>query len=542
MDAKAIDALIESMSIDELIGQLLIYCYSPKWTDEGFTELVRRTKPGGLFFNSATPEMIKRFVDIANREERVPVIVSADVENGPGCAIQGETLLPFAMAWGACDDADLLERAGEATAAIARKNGIHWTFAPDVDLSLNPNNPCTNVRAVSDSPRQVVKIAGAYLRGLQKNNVMMACCKHFPGNGVDDRNSHFCTIINHLSKEEWMETYGYVYKKLIAEGVASIMPAHTAFPAYDDEKIDDIVGYKSATFSKKILTGLLKEELGFDGCIVSDALSMIGSCSMFPEDKLVAEFIKAGGDMALFAQPADFDRIKAAYESGDLPLERIKDAVRRVLKLKERARIFDDNKLCEEDIETKYDIEAIANEIGERSIKFVRNAKGVLPVKLEKGDKVLVINIQRVETTRVVTPMVRYLDEFENELRARGLEVEVLTNPGHVTVKEKMQDAKTVFVNCKIGVQDYLGGSLRVAWANIMAFWRGFLLEHPSVVFTSFGDPYKLYEFPYLYTYINAFSSSEASQRGAVKVLLGEKPMVAKNPVTHKGFFEREVE
>lgn len=542
MDVKAIDSLIESMSIDELIGQLLIYCYSPKWTDEEFTELVRRTKPGGLFFNSATPEIIKRFVDIANKEERVPVIVSADVENGPGCAIKGETLLPFAMAWGACDDPALLEKAGEATAAIARKNGIHWTFAPDVDLSLNPNNPCTNVRAVSDSPKQVVKMAGAYLRGLQKNDVMMACCKHFPGNGVDDRNSHFCTIINHLSKEEWMETYGYVYKKLIAEGVASIMPAHTAFPAYDDEKIDDIIGYKSATFSKKILTGLLKEELGFDGCIVSDALSMIGSCSMFPEDKLVAEFIKAGGDMALFAQPADFDRIKAAYESGDLPLERIKDAVRRVLKLKERARVFEDNKLYPEDIEVKYDIKAIADEIGEKSIKFVRNAKGVLPVKLEKGDKVLVINIQRVEAARVESPMVRYLDEFENQLRARGLEVEVLTNPGHMTVKEKMKDAKTVFVNCKIGVQDYLGGSLRVAWANIMVFWRGFLFEHPSVVFTSFGDPYKLYEFPYLYTYVNAFSSSEASQRGAVKVLLGEKPMVAKNPVNHKGFFEREVE
>ena len=542
MDAKKIDALIESMTTDELIGQLLCYCYSPKWTDEEFEKLVKRTKPGGLFFNSATPEMIKKFVDIANKEGRVPVIVAADVENGPGCAIQGETLLPFAMAWGACDDEALIERAGETTAAIARKNGIHWTFAPDVDLSLNPNNPCTNVRSISDSPKQVVKIGGAYLRGLQKNNVMVACCKHFPGNGVDDRNSHFCTIVNDLSKEEWMATFGHVYKELIAQGVASIMPAHTAFPAYDDEKIDEIVGYKSATFSQKILTGLLKEELGFEGCIVSDALSMIGSCSMFPENKLVPEFIKAGGDMALFAQPSDFDRIKEAYESGDLSLERIKDAVRRILVLKKRARILEDNKLCEDDIEIKYDIKAIADEIGERSIKIVRNAKGVLPVKLEKGDRVLVINIQRVEAARVVSPMVRYLDEFENELRARGLEVEVLTNPGHVTVKEKMKDAKTVFVNCKIGVQDYLGGSLRVAWANIMTFWRGFLFEHPSVVFTSFGDPYKLHEFPYLYTYVNAFSSSEASQRGAVKVLLGEKPMVAKSPVNHKGYFEREVE
>lgn len=542
MDVKAIRELIESMSLDELVGQLLCYQYAPKWTDEEFAEIVRRTKPGGLFFNGTTADVVKRVVDIANKEGNIPVIVSADVENGPGCAIKGETVLPFPMAWGACDDAELIEKAGEATAAIARKNGIHWTFAPVVDLSLNPNNPCTNVRAVSDSPKHVVKIAGAYLRGLQKNNVMMACCKHFPGDGIDDRNCHFCTIENSLSKEEWMNTYGYVYKKLIAQGVASIMPAHSSFPAYDDEKVDDIVGYKPATFSKKILTGLLKGELGFDGCIVSDALSMIGACSMFSEATLVPEFIKAGGDMALFAQPSDFDRIKEAYEAGDISLERIKDAVFRVLTLKERARVFDDNKLREEDIEIKYDINAIADEIGEKSIKIVRNAKGVLPLKLEKGDKVLVINIQKVESERLQSPLVRYLDEFENQLRERGLEVEVLTNPGHLLVKEKMQGTKTVFVNCKMGVHDYLGGSLRAMWANIMTFWRGIIFEHPSVVFTSFGDPYKLYEFPYLYTYVNAFSSSEASQRGAIKVLLGEKPMVAKNPVNHKGFFEREVE
>ena len=121
MDAKGITALIETMTLDELIGQLLCYCYSPKWTDEQFSELVKRTKPGGLFFNSATPDKIKKFVGIANSENRIPVIVAADVENGPGCAIQGETLLPFAMAWGASDDAELIEKAGEATAAIARK-------------------------------------------------------------------------------------------------------------------------------------------------------------------------------------------------------------------------------------------------------------------------------------------------------------------------------------------------------------------------------------------------------------------------------------
>ena len=121
------------------------------------------------------------------------------------------------MAWGACDDEELIEKAGIATAQICRKNGIQLTYSPLVDINYNKNNPVVNTRAVSDSPEQVVKIAGAYLRGLQKDNCMAATCKHFPGDGMDDRNQHFCTTINPMSKDEWMKTYGYVYKEMIKE-------------------------------------------------------------------------------------------------------------------------------------------------------------------------------------------------------------------------------------------------------------------------------------------------------------------------------------
>lgn len=540
MDLCTIKEKIEHMHIDELLGQLLCYQVSARWSEEEFAQIVRRTKPGGLFFNGADGEHIKRYTQIANENSDIPVIVAADVENGPGCALEGEELLPFPMAWGAADDAGLVEQAGEATAVIARKNGIHWTFAPVVDINYNPNNPVTNVRAFSDSPNHVIKMGTAYLRGLQKENRMVACCKHFPGDGVDDRNQHFCTTINSLSKEEWMATFGKVYREMIRQGVGSIMVGHIALPAYDGEKVDEILGYRPAIISKKLMTDLLKGELGFKGCVVSDALSMIGSCSMISEEKLVAEFIRSGGDMALFALPVDFDRLKEAYEQGAIPLERIKDAVLRVLSMKEQAGILDASAAAAPD--AGLDIQAISQELAQRSVKIVRNAKNVLPVKLEAGDKVLVINIQRVEEARVSSPFCRYLDTFEEELRSRGLTVEVLVNPLHNEVKKKMKDAKTVFVNCKMGAQDYLGGTLRVTWPNIMLFWRGFLFNHPSVVFTSFGDPYKLHDFPYLYTYVNAFSSAEASQRAAVQVLLGEKPCVAKNPISHEGYFEREVE
>lgn len=229
-----------------------------------------------FFGENATKEMIAEYTDIVNKYAKLPVIVAGDVENGPGCTIKGETYFPRPMAWGACDDEELIERAGRVTGEIVRKNGVHWTFAPIVDINFNKDNPVTNVRAVSDKPEQVVKIAGAYVKGMQKNGMLMAACKHFPGDGMDDRNQHFCTTVNSLSKEEWMNSYGYVYKKMFELDTASVMVGHIALPWLNDET-DPVLGEKPGTLSYKIITELLKGELGFKGCVVSDAMSMEGS-------------------------------------------------------------------------------------------------------------------------------------------------------------------------------------------------------------------------------------------------------------------------
>ena len=134
-------------------------------------------------------------------------------------------------------------------------------------------------------------------------------------------------------------------------------------------------------------------------------------------------------------------------------------------------------------------------------------------------------------------------NEIIKHLKERGFEVVILEDGMiHRDVERLMADAACVMINCKMSCQDYGGGSLRISWDHIMPFWRGIVFRHPCMVFTTFGDPYKLYDFPYLKTYVNAFSSSEATQRAAVKVLFGEIEAQGKNPVTLKGFFEREVE
>ena len=169
----------------------------------------------------------------------------------------------------------------------------------------------------------------------------------------------------------------------------------------------------------------------------------------------------------------------------------------------------------------------------------MRNEKGLLPLSLKSGDKIVLVNIQKANQNTM--SFVCGLDELEVELSRRGFVTKVLINPGHNDIKALIDDYDCILINCKLSCQDYPGGSLRTGWDHIRAFWRGYIFKHPKVIFTSFGDPYKLYEFPYLHTYINAFSYSESTQRGFVKVLLGEVEETAKSPVALDSFFDRDV-
>lgn len=470
----------------------------------------------------------------------MPVIVSADIENGAGCCLWNERTLPEPMAWGACDDAELIEEAGKVTAQICRKNGIHWNFAPIVDINYNKDNPVVNTRAISDNPQQIVKIAGAYVKGMQDDNMMIAGCKHFPGDGMDDRNQHFCTTINPLSKEEWMNTYGYVFKKMIEIGSGSVMVGHVGLPAYETE-IDPILGPKPGTLSYNIMTKLLREELGFEGCIVSDAMAMIGACSMCPEDRLAVEFIKAGGDMILFALERDYNYIVEAVKNGKITRERIEESVMRILKMKERVNLLDNG--ADRDICVTGDIAEIAAEIADKSISVLRNTQNLLPLKLKNGAKILIITIQVSEHDKLTAPYIYELDTVAEELRKRGYSVDEMKAAGidHHKLDEQKNNYDCILINCRISSRDYIGGTLRINRDNIMPFWRGVAMNHPCMIFTSFGDPYKLYDLPFLRTYVNAYSSSPDSQRAFVKVLLGEIEPEGKNPVGMKDFFECEV-
>ncbi|MBQ9129457.1 MAG: glycoside hydrolase family 3 protein [Clostridia bacterium] len=192
MNTEKIEKLLDSMTVEDLCGQLLNYNIAPATPLEELEGLFRRTRPGGVFFGGNTdPARIAAVTALVNRYTKAPVIVSADIENGPGCCIKDAPYIPYPMSWGAADDEALIERAGRITAEMCRKAGVHWSFAPVVDINYNKDNPVTNVRAISDKPEQVAKMAGAYVRGMQRDGLMVAGCKHFPGDGMYERNHHF---------------------------------------------------------------------------------------------------------------------------------------------------------------------------------------------------------------------------------------------------------------------------------------------------------------------------------------------------------------
>lgn len=534
-----IKKLVSEMTVDEMCGQLINYNVSGKFDTDNFEKFAKKVKPGAIFVAGNTKEEIKAFTEIANKYCNIPLIVSADLENGPGSGISGEGKIPDPMTWGAADDEELIEQAGRITGEAARRNGVHWSFAPIVDINYNKDNPVTNIRAISDSPKQVAKIAGAYVRGMQANNMMIAGCKHFPGDGMDDRNQHFCTTINPLSKDEWLKTYGYVYKKMFEAGTESVMVGHIALPAIEDN-IDPVLGPKPGTLSYNIMTNLLRKELGFEGCIVSDAMAMVGACSMCAIDDLSVEFVKAGGDMVLFARELDYDCLKKAVLNGELPKERLCDAVTRILRMKAKIGLFDNTAV---NIANSGDISDVSQKIAEKSIKIVRNSENNLPLKLKPGSKILIITMQTPEELKLPSDTMKELDTTAEELEKRGFVVKQVSarTIDHHELETTRGDYDCILINCKISCRDYLGGTLRINRDNIMPFWRGAVLNHPNVIFASFGDPYKLYDLPFLKTYVNAFSASKDSQKAFVKVILGEIEETAKNPVGLKDFFECEV-
>ena len=526
---------LNDLTLDDLVGQVLCPSISSKDDPKTVLKMLQEQKPGGIFVTHMTKEMVKFYTDAANQASKVPVVVCSDVENGPEIAVTGAGTIPKAMACAAAGSTALVREAAEASAAICRENGVHWTFAPVADINYNFRCPDINTRAFSDDPKIVAQMCKSFVEGIQKDHRMAACVKHFPGQGLDDRNAHFCTAVNPMSREEWMSSYGMVYKTAFEAGVASVMMAHCALP-FCEKEADPVLGGPPAILSKSVMTDLLKNELGFRGCVVSDAMSMVGAVARCPLDKLAVNFLNAGGDMVLFNEKNDRDHILKAVKSGELPMERLKDAVSRILQLKQWLGLNDPAPHTS----IHRPLPEIAWEIAQRSITVQRDLEGLLPLNIPPKSKVLFVNVVNNRQEQKATG--HEFDVMKEAFQKEGYVVDVLTTPSHYQIQQTVDAYEAVLINYRLDVDTYHGGTLRPGWDNIFHFWRGYIFHAKRLICTSFGDPYKLYDMPFLKTYINAYCDTPECQRAAAEVILGKIAPLGKNPIALEGFFQREVQ
>lgn len=532
-EKRWVEETLRTMTLDEKIGQLDCE-FAPRIMSDkcdhrayleryplGIVWIGHYGKPphGGMRNSEISAGITGPFENIL----RIPPLFCGDYEAGLGEEIEGFTKLPRMMSLGATfDPADCYEF-GRILSEEARIAGINLICGTVSDLNLNPGNPVTNVRSISDNAEYAARGLAEVTRGIQDNGVA-ACSKHFPGDGVDIRNQHYVTSLNTLSREEWFAQHGRVFKTLIDAGVMTMMIGHLGLPFFD--RPDPADGrYRPASLNRHILHDLLRGELGFEGLIMTDSMKMAGYSSWFSsEEERILESFNAGVDFFLFPGAETFFRtMKRALKEGRVSMERIDESVRRILSVKALLKLHLP-KQAPDETESFAAVQKrnrrSAERIAEKSITLLRNRRGLLPLKLEKGARILLLSAPDVPAAH------GSMIPFWEELKKRGYEVNYLPFKFFhaVSMVPEAYDM-TILICCAQSRYGDPRGFDSTIWPFMSAPLRRRLI-------ISFGTPYYLYDVDSADTYINAYSNSPVAQTAVAKAIFGELPFTGRSPVS----------
>lgn len=471
----------------------------------------------------ATPEVMAARAARMKAACPIPPLFTADLECGPGTVIKGFTKFPDFMALGACDDEQLAYDAGRITALEGLSVGVNWTFAPVVDIAVNPDSPVLSTRSAGRTPERVIRTARGYLRGLQDHG-FLATLKHFPGDGYTTYDQHLTTVNSPLTMEEWRQGPGRVYRELTEAGARTVMIGHIALPAWDEP--DPAMGlFPPATLSRRIITDLLKGEVGFSGLVVSDAMGMGGVAGFANLHDAYARFLEAGGDVVLFPKVDDgryFDEMEKRLRSGMLKEATVYDRAARVVAVKEDLGLLDGER--EQKTLDREAHRAVAMRVIEDAPALVRDRKATLPFRIGKATRVLHV---------VVAPNYSIekgvYDALTAALSAR-CEVTEVVDPGPQRIYELVSSGKFDLVLCSIGAHHSWAVSVtRLHGPICRNLMDGWMRLGVPVVFVEHFHPFVHLEYEALMDCVIAtFRSLEATGERLVQGITGEKPFTGK--------------
>lgn len=519
-DPIDIEAKLATMSVEEKVGQMLFLGFGGTRMDEKIASFLRDKKPGGVaFFGrnikslAQTMRLIRDVRDLDPAD--IPTFVSVDQEGGTVVRLTKKvTIVPSNMALGAIDDTELAQEAGRALGKDLSLMGFNMNLAPVLDVNSNPDNPVIGIRSFGSDPALVARMGVAYVQGLQSAGVA-AVAKHFPGHGDTNADSHFATPVLHHDKKRLLEVELFPFARSIDAGLDALMTAHIALPTITGDS--DL----PATVSPQVLTGILRQEMGYDGLVITDGLEMNGIVSRYGSGDAAVRAILAGADMVMvlwFPEKKEevHQALLTAVRSGKISDERLDQSVRRILQAKAKRGLFSQKLLPVK--EAMQALQAgehrgVVRKIAERAVTLVKNEAKLLP--LQKGPKTLVVTSESTFQSALSSS----LPNVDSYLFSPNASAAKMKSEATKLAKRIKKYERVVFGLWKPE------GSVLVKAAKQKA------PDLPMVV-VSFGSPYLTSSIPSVEAYLCAYGFRAESERAAAQVLLGIASPSGRLPVS----------
>jgi beta-N-acetylhexosaminidase len=573
---------LRKMSLEDKVGQLFSIRVKAQFFNDAdpayvrLRENIHKYRVGSLVLTvpvdgplilRTQPDVAAELLNRLQKLSQLPLIVTADFERGLSMRLTGATAFPHAMAFGAAGKSENAEAFGRITALEARAVGVHWNFFPVADVNSNPANPIINTRSFGEDPQQVGDLVAAYIRGAHQGG-MLTTAKHFPGHGDTATDSHLGIAQVRGDRAHLDAVELPPFRRAIAAGVDAVMVAHVTAPALDPEP------NRVATTSSAIVDGLLKEEMGFKGVVVTDALDMAGLTRLYAKNigRAAVESFKAGNDLLVIPVNLDasYRAMLEAVRSGEIDRPSLDRSVRKILELKaslglHKARLADPAQLSS--LIAKPENLATGQRIADEAITLVRDDAKLLPLKPSEtsagtAEPALPYQYQAVPEASGRLIVVIFSDDLrtdsgrmlEQQIQSRVPDARILYADARSAAAMQPSVVEAVDAADRVIAAVYVvptaGKSVRaasgalknsVAMDDATESLLTAVLDHAAqrTVVLSMGNPYFVRDFSAIQTYLCAFSNATVSETAIVKAIFGEIPIGGHLPVTIPGVASR---
>lgn len=534
-DQKWVESTLNSLTLRKKIAQLVIpYAngqdtikYSRQYNR--LKKLVEDEQVGGIIFLAGDIENQTAIINQLQKRSKIPLLISADYERGLGMRLSDAVEFPYKMAFAASGNPKNDYYMGRIVGQEARVLGVHQNYAPLVDVIHDYRNPIINVRAYSSDPDVIAIHSDAFIRGMHESN-LISTAKHFPGHGATDLDSHNELPLIELTKKELWEVDLKAFQFAIDAGVKSVMIGHLDVP-----ELTDVEG-APATFSYNVVTTLLKNEIGFDGLVVTDALNMQALTNDYTQAQIGLLSIQAGCDILLFPSKEKemIDGIVDAVNLGRISEERINESVRKILKVKKWLKL-DENKYVDihqarKEINKRSHFR-LAQDIAENSITLVKDEQNIIPINPDDYSKVISITISDSRFAKTIEDPFLFEEVLNQELGyVKNFRMNFSsTEKDYKKILEEVSESDLVILSIYANVRSSKGTiDLHQDQFN---FIRDIIKNGKPTIALSFGNPYLLAEVPEIPTYFAAYGNVAVTQSSAINSLLGNIAIRGKLPI-----------